>query len=145
MHALLGTSVRYDEASGHWVSAEFQRIAQVIHDFDPDLSLAWIPPEMRQANEVQAFAIICAPVGREQYIVRLLGEEELNENLIAWLFTHNSNNVNVLDAVEAKDAARKALEMQRELDEREEMLDIAKSMLKSPLHTYRHNGKKLSL
>ena len=45
------TTINWNEESGALLSAEHQRIARVIHDYDPTLELAWIPPEARQLTK----------------------------------------------------------------------------------------------
>ena len=43
---------------------------------------------------------------------------------------------------QAMDTARRAIELKRKMEEREEQAELAKSILKSPLSVFRHDGKE---
>lgn len=125
--------VNWNEETGHFLSAEHQRIAQVIHDYDPTLELAWVPPEARELNEQYPFAVIHRPIGAPPYIVMRLRESEVNHRVIARLWANDAKNSNVLDAIEKDEQARKALELLRKQEEYEEAREKAAWMVKAPV------------
>lgn len=126
------TTINWNEESGHFLSAEHQRIAQVIHDYDPTLELAWITPEARQLNEKYPFAVIHRPDNAPPYTVMRLQETEVDHRVVARLWGADNNNGNVLSAIEADEAARRALEMLRREEETLEAKEKAAWAIKAP-------------
>ena len=113
-----------------FLSAEHQRIAQVIHDYDPTLELAWIPPEARQQRKI-SFCSDSSP-NNAPYIVMRLQETEVDHRVVARLWGADNNNGNVLSAIEADEAARRALEMLRREEETLEAKEKAAWAIKAP-------------
>jgi len=122
----------WDEETGHFLSAEHQRIAQVIHDYDETLELAWIPPKDRALNEKYPFAVIHRPDNAPPYIVMRLQETEVDHRVVARLWNADNSNHNVLSAIEADEAARRALEMLRREEENLEAREKAAWAIKAP-------------
>lgn len=128
-------------ADGQWVSAEFQRIAQVIHDYDENLELAWVPPNMREINEEYPYAVIHTnPDGGARYVVMRLRETEVDHRVIARLWGADSRNQNALEVLEKEEAARQAVEMLAQEDAEEERRELAAWMVKAPTGTKMGNG-----
>ena len=123
----------WDEETGHFLSAEHQRIAQVIHDYDPTLELAWVPPNRRMLNEEFPFAVIHKPLGGEPYVVMRLRETEVDHRVIARLWRADGKNGNILDSIEADEAARKALELLKQEEELEEAREKMAWAVKAPV------------
>lgn len=128
---------------GHMLSAEHLRIAQVIHDYDPTLELAWIPPESRELNEAYPFAVVHNPPDAPAYVVMRLRETEVDHRVIARLWGADAKNGNVLDVIEKDEAARRAVEMLRKEDEEAEAKELASWMINAPVGA-RHNGVRLT-
>lgn len=124
-----------------FVSDKVRRVAEVINDYDPKLFLAPIPDQIREANPGKSHALIHEQLDGRKYIVKVLAEDEINETLLQWLWLHDNEKDNVLSRMEALDAARKAIQLKADMEKREADKDVAASILKSNLHTYRHNGK----
>lgn len=139
MSELATTSVRWHEETGHFLSKEHQRIAQVIHDYDPTLELAWIPPENRTLQDTHPFAIIHHPVGQPSYVVMRLKENEVDHRVIGRLWRNDVQNGNVLDAIEKDEAARNAVEYLRREEEMEEAREMAAWMVKAPAGSWMRN------
>ncbi len=137
----------WDPERNEFVSSKHQHIAEIIADYDPELRLMYIPPEDRNdSNRSFAFAIGHFPMGRDPYIVRLVRTEEVDERLLAELWLNDTNKNNPMAYLESLEAAQEAIKLRKELDEREEMKDQARSMFKSPFHTYQlGGGRKVSL
>lgn len=72
-----------------------------------------------------------------------LREDELDERVIARILESRSDNL--LQRLDHMETAKELLRLKEEADKREQMNDIARSMWKSRLHTYRHNGKKIAV
>jgi hypothetical protein len=126
------------------VSEAHERIARIIKEYDPTLDLAWIPPQQRNPLDPseKAWAVLCTPVGAPQYIV--LTSDTCDERLLARVFRADSSRQNILDSLDAHNAAIEAVRLRKELDEEEERKEFIATMARSGLHTYRHNGKVYS-
>lgn len=137
------STVTFDPESGRALSVEHQRIAEIIHDYEPTLSLAWVPPENRALNEQYPFAVIHSPEDAPAYIVMRLRENEVDHRVLARLWGADSKNGNVLTNIEAEEAARKAVELKAREDEIEEAREMAAWMVKAPAGA-KINGLRLT-
>lgn len=128
---------------GYFVSQEHLRIAEIIKDYDPRLRLVFIPPSQRNSDDPneKPFAVADFPDDKEPYIVFFA--DECDERIIERLFQNDLQKHDVVGRVNAADAAREAIKLKKEVEQQEELEDMARSMWRSPLHTYKHNGKKL--
>lgn len=126
---------------GYWVSEQFAQIAEVIHDYDSHMELAWIPPEQR-TDKTPPYAVMETNGEGKRTLVFTIEEMDLNHTVLARLFRGDTHKNNVLANIEADEIARKALEMKKEMEKAEERQDLIASIAGSPLHTYHHNGKK---
>ena len=136
----MGNAVLLGQESGHGISVKHQRIADIIRDYDPTLELAWIPPEQRDFSDIEPFAVIHRPYGKPSYVAMTLREDQINETLLARLWSHDSKNGDVLTWVEAQDAAAKAVKMKEQMDDAEMKEDLVKHIVGSHKNTYTHNG-----
>jgi hypothetical protein len=127
------TTINFDPDTGRALSAEVQRIAQVIHDYDPKLELAWVPPEKRELNEQYPYAVIHHPDDAPAYIVMRLRETEVDHRVIARLWGSDAKNANVLDRIEKEEAALRAVEFLKREEELQEAREKAAWMVKAPV------------
>jgi len=130
--------------TGHFVSEEHRHVAEIISEYEPTLSVVWIPPDKRSGNEEFPFAILHTPDdGRQPYIVRKVRHAEMNANLIAWLWMNDQarEGKDAYNRLKAIDDALEALKLKKQTDAREEANEIAKTIIASPLNTYKHDGK----
>lgn len=142
--ALLGNSTIYDPHSGQWINERFQRIAEIINDLSQNLALVWIPESERQNTDLQPYGVMHRhPQTGEEYIFMYLREDELDERVIARIL--ESRTETALERLDHMDTARELMRLKEQQDKYEQMHDMARSMWNSPLHTYRLNGRKLSL
>ena len=126
-------TVILDPASGRALPAEANRIAQLIHDYDPTLELAWVPPETRELNEQHPYAVIHRPSDAPPYIVMRIRETELDHRVIARLWYNDNKNGNVLNKIEAEEDAIRALELLKQQEALEEAQEKAAWMVKAPV------------
>jgi len=123
------------------ISDKLIRVSEIINDYDPGLFIAPLPDDMRASNPGKSHALVHEQGDGLTYVIRLLAEEEIDESLLVWLFTHDNEKASVIDRIDAMDAAQRALKLKVAMDEREEAKEIGQTILNSPKHTYRHNGK----
>lgn len=126
--------------TGHWVSEDFARLAEVVQDYDSALELRWIPPEHRTREDKEPYMIYDT---RMNTVVFYASELDTPQGILEKLFRGDTAKHNVIANLEAADAAKKALEFKQKMEEYEEMADEAKFLAQSPLNTLRFNGKKL--
>lgn len=139
----LGTaSFILDPVSGRALSAKHQRLAEVIRDYDDTLEIMWVPPENRGLEDMnKEFCVVCRPEGKQPYIVMRVAENQMDESVLAAIIIRDNKHGSVLDQIEAMDFADQAVAAKDDYEAFLERQDFARSVLKSPLHTYRHAGK----
>jgi hypothetical protein len=103
---------------GRWVSEQYERLARVVQDYDPQFELRWIPPEHRtDPGDVQRCYVIWDVVTNTP--VLYAGELSTPEEILGRLFDSDNKHGNVLDRIDAHNAAKQALEMKSKMDEAE--------------------------
>lgn len=107
---------------GHWVSEHFERLARVVKDYDPQFELRWIPPEHRTDPEDR----------KKPYVIwdtvtntpcMYASELDTPEDILTRLFLGDNTKGNVLERLDAHNAAVQALQMKEQMDEAEERQD----------------------
>jgi hypothetical protein len=122
---------------GRFVSSDHIRIAEILQDYDPDLHLAWIPPENRGPGDTKIWGVFF-----KQHLVARF--EECDHRILAYIWSGDSQKHDVLANIEAEEAAKRAIELKKQMEEAELRQDHVVSALKSPLHYYKmENGSKL--
>lgn len=118
---------------GRWINGKVQRIAELISDYvNPDLHVVWIQPEDRAATDVRPYGILHRPLGKPEYMIMTLTEEEFNESLVKKLILMQKSTANLLDELEAAEIAA-ALVRTKEIEEiQAEEKERAMFMFKSP-------------
>ena len=141
---LTGNALVYDSSRNEFVNAKHQRIAEIIADYDPDLRLLFIPQRDRTAADIYPYAIGHGNDAVGYDIIMYVKEEELDERLLARLWMNDSRKNDPLHYLEKLEEAREAVQLKEELEKREERMDKAKFMIRSPYHTINMgNGKKI--
>lgn len=147
MEDMIG-NVYVPTADNRFISTEMANLVEIIRDYDPNLDLRWIPPEKRFEGELDKPYVVVETRQGKDFPVTYLTEEEIKKTewMIASLFQWDAQRSGSrLDDLDARNAARKVLEMKKHAEELEEQADFAASVIKSPLHTYRHKGKRFDL
>lgn len=130
---------------GSWINEKTARIAELIQEYDHRLELRWIPPDRRQPGEPE-FAIIEKNDDGREYVAFLIQDESfVDERLLGRIYAADNKDKSVGAEAEAHNRAVRAVVQKERQDEMDAAKDLALSMLKSPYHTYRHNGKKIDL
>lgn len=126
---------------GHWINEKFARIAEIIHDFDHRLQLVWIPPEDRTLFDIKPYGILHTNSDGAQKIVMLIKEEELDERVLQHLFLNDTERHDVLANLEAQELAATILKNKEKMEKAEERQDFIASVVRSPLHSFKHKGR----
>ncbi len=124
--------------AGVELSANAQRIAEIVRDFDDTLELEWIPPLNRSPLNVEApYRIVQRHPKYEPYVVMEIREDQLDHRIIAALFRAQNFD---LTALESEEAAQRAMQMRERMDEQHEQAGFTAWAINST-RTVRHNGR----
>lgn len=134
-----GFDVAIPTADGRWVSEKHERIARIIQDYDPDLHLAYIPPDKREPGDIP-FAVIHTPPDAPDYVVATF--DDCDERILEHLWSIDNKHGDVLSRMDAANAAKEAVKLREQLDREEERKELIGSIVRSPLNVYKHNGVK---
>jgi hypothetical protein len=143
-HPLLGSAYRYNEEAERFVNAKHERIATIIHEYDPRLALAWIPPENRDPIDVYPYVVIYSHDDGTDQAVFYLTEAELDERVLARLFMNdfNKHDPDILwKEMQAKQMAEQLMHEKEIEDEAAEKWEFGEWALKTRLNKFTHNGK----
>lgn len=115
---------------GRWIDAHFERLARVIEDYDPQFELRWIPPEFRMTQEERSKPYVVWDTVTNTPCF-FASELDTPEEILTHLFNIDNKNGNVLQRLDARNAAVKALEMKKQLDEAEERQEYVNFLIGS--------------
>lgn len=124
---------------GHWVSEHFERLARVVQDYDPQFELRWIPPERRLTVDERAKPYVIWDVVSNTAVF-FASERDTPEDILTRLFNSDNKHGNVLERLDARNAAVRALQMKKEMDKREEQMEYAAFLAKTPKNFIRLGG-----
>jgi hypothetical protein len=143
-HPLFGSNYRYNEEAKRFVNAKHERIATIIHEYDPRLALAWIPPESRDPVDVFPYCVVYFHDDGSDQVVFYLTEAELDERVIARLIANDFDKRDpdiIWKEMQASQMAAQLMEEKRIEDEAAEKWEFGEWALKTRLNTFKHNGK----
>lgn len=132
----------WDSTAGAFINGKHQRMAEVLHDYNPHFSLVWIPPKDRGALDMKPYAILSSPVHLAPHIIRYLSEKDMDDpaSVLAWIFEGDLERrrpSDVRNMLEAKMAADEAMALKAHEASIEEELDKLEFIARTPLHTFR--------
>lgn len=123
---------------GQFVSSKIEQLVQSIKDYDPDLDVQWIPTDTRKPGD-PAFCIRYSPVGQKPFILFFVKtEEEFDERVLMRIIANDQRHgKTTLSEFEAWELSHKLVQDRKFKDSMEEAEEIARSVFKSHLNTYR--------
>lgn len=124
-----------------WVSSEFERLAQVINDYDQYLFLEMIPVAHRESliDKSQSFRIVDS---RNNKIVLFASSLSNPTEILERLWSMDSGKGNVLARVDAHNAAVEALKLREQIDAREAQKDLAAFVIRGTKSVWKYQGRK---
>ena len=142
-HALLGSKYRIDGKNG-LINTDHQRIAQMINDLDPELTLAWIPSHNRLPTDDKPWALVkTVELTGDEYVVFNLREDQIDERLIGYIIHARTGDAETpMDRAEAMERARALAVAKKHEDQDAEARELAKAVLTSRKHMFKHGGIK---
>lgn len=150
--ALLGNSHIVDAQSGRWINAKHQRLAELIHDYDPTLFLAFFDPDNLHEDQgdvkVKPYALVqINPDLPEPYYVFYLDEDEIAKpvKVMAMLFEAqrraNGAPGDLAKWIEDAERARELVKFKDDMEEEEFRREQAEFLWKTPFHNLRTGGR----
>lgn len=123
-----------------WVSAEFQRLAEVINDYDEYLFLEMVPvAEQEKLNDKsKVFRIVD---DRTKKVVLYADSLSNPADILARLWSMDSKYGNVLSRLDTHNAAVEALRLKEQIDKREAAKDFSAFIIKNTKSRWQHNGR----
>lgn len=141
VHALLGDQYRYDKKTGEYYAKIHQEMAETINRIWPNLSLAWIPPAQRTADDQYPFALVeTDPLG-QQHLVCNCREDEL-PLLMERIWEMNKDQIDILSEIDKHNANIKKQIDDENHDHMMEAHDKLFHMINGKF-TYRIDGNKV--
>lgn len=126
------------------VSENHVRIAEIIQDYDAEMFLCFIPADKRMPGDAP-FAVIHRPVGKAEYVV--FYADECDERILERLWTGDARKQGgheaILNRIDARNVAIKAVQMKKQMDEMAEQHEKAKAIFRSSKDTYIVDGIKI--
>lgn len=123
---------------GTFVSERVQYIVEAIKNYDPDITVEYIPPRAR-VEGVPAYRIIHNASGLEPYVMfHVKDETEFDERVLKKIIMNDqSKSKTPLSEYDAWEEAQRRIFQEVFKERIEEANDIAYHVLRSPLNTYR--------
>jgi hypothetical protein len=128
------------DLTNEWVSQEFENLAHVLYDYDHNLRLEMVPvadwPNLIDKSKV--FRVI--DINRN-VIVMHFSSLVSPSDILANIWSMDQNHNDVVANMDTKNAAIRALEMKKNLDEIEAQKDFAMFVAKNQKSRWVHNGR----
>jgi hypothetical protein len=128
---------------GRWVSENYERLARVVQDYDPQFELRWIPPENRITFEERTKPFVVWDTFSNTSCF-FASELDTPEEILTRMFLGDNKQGDVLARMDAHNAAVKAMEMKEQLDiegERQEYVEFLIGTKKNYINM--GNGRKV--
>lgn len=129
----------------HFVNARVERIVQAIKDYDPFIDVDYLPIGAREHAEaggkiviLPAFKIVYRPVGEPELVLfHVKNEDEFDERVLMRIIQNdNRNGAQTWNEFQALEEAQRRVQQIAEQDAMEEMHEMARSIIRTPLNKY---------
>jgi hypothetical protein len=130
-------------SDGRFISQRVAMVVEVLQDIDKNIEVRWIPPEDRVLESDPAFAIVDVHPGHPENVIFYIQKEEDMDGRVVERFLdikRKNENGTLVSEMETKNEAFKLLQQKLFKEQLDEANDLAYSILKSPLHRYKHDG-----
>lgn len=104
---------------GRWVSENFERLARVVQDYDPQFELRWIPPEQRATPDERSKPYVIWDTVTNTPVF-FASELDTPVDILTRLFAGDNKHGDVLQRLDAHNAALQAMQMKEQMDAAEE-------------------------
>lgn len=132
----------------HFVNARVERIVQAIKDYEPMIDVDYLPVGARETAEkggkiviLPAFKIVYRPIGQPEFVLfHVKDEESFDERVLMRIIQNdNRNGQQTWNEFQALEKAQQMVAKVAQQDAMEEMHEMARAIIRTPLNTYRVN------
>jgi hypothetical protein len=123
-----------------YVSAEFQRLADTVNDYDPDLFLEMIPIAEQEhlIDKSKVFRIVD---DRLKTVVMTFDSLANPTDILAGLWSRDLKHGDVIGRMDKRNAAIEALRLKEKIDEAEAIKDFTAFVGKNTKSRWHHEGR----
>jgi hypothetical protein len=124
-----------------WISAEFARLAEILHDYDRFLRLEMVPPE-QWVNLVDKSKVFRVVDVKRNKIVLYASSVANPEDILARVWSMDQNyNHDVVAAMDAKNRALEVIQAKKHEEEIEEAREFAMYIANNNKSRWHHGGR----
>lgn len=123
-----------------WVSQEFQNLADVLYDYDPNLALDMVPVAEwdKLVDKSKVFRVVDTARNK---VVLYADSIASPQDILARVWGMDQNKNDVVFNMDKRNAAIKALELRRIQDEQEAMRDFVLFLGRNTKSRWHHEGR----
>lgn len=122
------------------VSAEFQNLADVLHDYDPYLRLEMVPVA-ELANLIDKSKVFRVIDTKRNKIVLYADGLTRPQEILARVWSMDQSYNKVVDNIDRQNKAAQALQMKKHIEEIEEQKELALFIAKNTKSRWFHEGR----
>jgi hypothetical protein len=124
-----------------WISEEFDRLAELVRDYNPNLEFRWIPEHMRTSVHDKANPY-CIFDTRINSIVMYASHTDTPVSILEKLINSDNKHGDVLQRMLAHNQAIDLMRMKEQIDQMSEAREFSEFALGNEKNYWKHNGKK---
>jgi len=114
--------------TGEWVSEPYERLARIVHDYDPQFELRWIAPDQRVTLNDQAKPYVIWDTHTNTPVM-FAGDSDSPVEILARLFDSDNKHGDVQKRMDAHNAAVQIMHMKEKMDLAEERQDYVRFLI----------------
>ncbi len=123
-----------------WVSAEFQRLAEIINEYDHNLFLEMVPVA-ENSNLIDKSKVFRVVDDRTKKIVLYADSLANPTDILTRLWSMDSTRGNVLARLDARNAAEEALRLKEKIEQQEAVRDFTAFVISNTKSRWTHKGR----
>ena len=117
-------------------------VGKMINDYNSTLHLAKNPFYRGEPGQMDS-AVVCFPENGEPYPLFYINQRDIDYRVLARIYAGDmaKQGRSLEDQLQADEMAYKLYQQAKHEDDLAEMADLHRSIIASPLHTYKHKGR----
>jgi hypothetical protein len=130
---------------GHVVERDALRIAEAIKDYDENLELICLDPDLADVND--APFIVCERRKVDGALIRIMEAWQLDDRILERIYAADTQRSDVLLGLEKKEAQLRRDQESRYQEKRDANKDLVESIVKNmkSKYTFEKDGKRVTL
>lgn len=114
---------------GYFVDQRWAYLAQIIEDYNPQLELRWIPPNLRTVEDGAPYVVVHRQRDGLEYAVLYASELDSPQDVLERIFNADMKHGNVMDRMRNRNTAAQLFQMQAKIDAEMAKQDLAAWMI----------------